>query len=785
MSIMFRPPTASIEPIGWAQVFGFRHGNDAFFARVRSAQLASLNRFVPFNVTLMLINVVVLLYTLRTLADFTFLMRWGAVMGGLALLWSARFWRVKQRGIADAVPPTQFWLITAEVIGFGLCWAVMVLHLMPQAGIGAQALLMLMSLAAMGAAGLSAVVMPVCGIGMVLAIGAATLASVPGGSILSAPMIALAFLTFALVIARGIMVSSMALMVRMRSEDGLAERNEMVRLLLSEFESNGSDWLIEVDADGRLTHVSPRLAEVAARPQGELIGRPLLDLLGDERRGKGRSSVKALAGAFVARRGFRDITIPVAVKGETRWWALSGTPKTDALGGFAGYRGVGRDVTEARRSHDRIVELARYDPLTGLANRAQFREALGENLARATRTGRGCGLLFIDLDHFKTINDTLGHAAGDRLLREAGLRMQAAVGGHATLARLGGDEFAVLLPDASQRRVQGVAAAIIAAMAKPFAIDGQPARIGASIGYAIGPDDGATLDKLLKSADLALYEAKSHGRGTACRYVPELRERAEERRTMEADLGLALERGELALAFQPVVDAADERITGFEALLRWHNPRLGNIPPSRFIPIAEDTGMIVPIGRWVIATACAWAARWPDHVRIAVNLSPAQIGDPTLVAVVERALAENCLDPARLELEITESLFLDEKPTTIETLAALRALGVSFALDDFGTGYSSLGYLHKAAFSRIKIDRSFVSRAAEANGEASAIIQAIVNLAHSLDMTTTAEGTETRAEFELCRDLGCEQIQGYFFGRPMPPEEATALVVETRVKAVA
>jgi diguanylate cyclase (GGDEF)-like protein/PAS domain S-box-containing protein len=789
MSIMFRPPVIPAEPVGWVNVLGFRQHNDAFFARVRAAQLAALDRFLPFNVTLLTANVVALLYTLRAIADPGFLLSWAAAMGGLALLWSLRTLTVRRRGSQDNISAARFWAISAEFIAFGVCWAVMVVHLMPHAETEQQAMLMLMSLAAMGAAGLSTVVMPVCGIAIVAIIGIAALASVPAGSVLSAPMIALAFCTFSLVISRGILVSSRALMIRMRTEDGLAERNEVVRLLLSEFESNGSDWLIEVDADGRLTHVSPRLAEVAARSRSELLGLSLLDLLGDERRGKGRSSVQALTGAFVARRGFRDITIPVAVAGETRWWALSGTPKTDAIGAFAGYRGVGRDVTEARRSHDRIIELARYDPLTGLANRALFRESLGENLARATRTGRGCGLLFIDLDHFKTINDTLGHAAGDRLLREAAQRMQAAVGGHATLARLGGDEFAVLLPDASQRRVEGVATAIIAAMSGPFAIDGQPARIGASIGYAIGPHDGATLDRLLKSADLALYEAKNHGRGKAVHYVAELRERAEEQRAIEADLAVALDRGELALAFQPVVDAADERITGFEALLRWHNPRLGNIPPSRFIPIAEETGLIIPIGHWVLANACAWAARWPEHVRIAVNLSPAQIGDPALVAAVQRALADNGLDPARLELEITESLFLDEKPSTIATLAALRALGVSFALDDFGTGYSSLGYLHKAAFSRIKIDRSFVSRAAEANtetsGEASAIIQAIVNLAHSLDMTTTAEGTETRAEFELCRDLGCEQIQGYYFGRPMPPEEATALVVETRVKAVA
>ncbi len=279
-----------------------------------------------------------------------------------------------------------------------------------------------------------------------------------------------------------------------------------------------------------------------------------------------------------------------------------------------------------------------------------------------------------------------------------------------------------------------------------------------------------------------MYEVKSNGRGAACRYVPEIRERAEERRALEADLAQALERDQLALHFQPVVEAADEHIVGFEALLRWTHPTLGKIPPDKFIPVAEETGLIIPIGHWVIATACAWAARWPAHIRVAVNLSPAQIDDPLLLEVGEPALSDNGIDPGRLELEITESVFLDERARTIEKLAALKGLGVRFALDDFGTSYSSLGYLHKAAFSRIKIDRSFVSRALHANGEASAIIQAIVTLAHSIDMATTAEGTETRAEFEKIRALGCEQVQGYLFGRPMPPEEATALVVEAPVR---
>ena len=776
MSVLFKPPIAVASAIGWWQVFGFRQVDEAFFARARAVQLQALNRYVPFNTLLMLVNIAALLTTLGACAINGFMLGWGGVMAGLALLWALRFVNIRRRGPATTATPALFWTVSAEVAAFGAGWAAMLLHLMPQAGPGGQALLLLLSVTAMGACGFAAAVMPVCAIALVVMIGGGTLVSLPPGSPLAMPAIVIAIVTFALLIGRGVVVTSFAMMARMRTEADLGDRNEIVRLLLNEFEANGSDWLIEVDQEGRLTHVSPRLADVARRPRSELLGQPLLSLLGKEKRGDGRTAVRVLTTTFEARRGFRDITIPVDVSGETRWWALSGTPKTAGDGSFAGYRGVGRDVTEARRSHDRIAQLARFDPLTGLANRALFRESLEDALARAVRTGKSCALLFIDLDRFKAVNDTLGHSAGDRLLRETAGRLRDAIGGGATIARLGGDEFAVMLPDASARRVDTIARAIVASLGAPFNLDGHSASIGASVGYALGPADGSSVDKLLKSADLALYEVKSNGRGATCRFVPSIAEKADERRALEADLALALERGELALAFQPVVEASDEQIVGFEALLRWRHPLLGNIPPDKFIPVAEATGLIVPIGTWVIETACAWAARWPAHIRIAVNLSPVQIDDPRLIETVARALHVNNLDPARLELEITESLFLNEKPATISTLAALRGLGVVFALDDFGTGYSSLGYLQKAAFSRIKIDRSFVSRAVQPGSEAGAIIKAIVTLAHSLDMTTTAEGTETREEFEFCREIGCEQVQGYLFGRPMPPEEATALV---------
>ena len=778
MTAMFRPPIAVSKAIGWQQVFGFDQADDAFFARVRAAQLAELYRYVPFNVVLIGINLLAVGISVRELGDAGFLGGWGLAVTCLAAVWLLRWNDARRNGDPLTVTRRQFWLVSAEVAVFGVCWAAMIAHLLPAAQFDHQAVLLLLSLTVMGACGFAAAVAPVCAVALVGIVALSTLLALPSGSVLLSPMVVLGFVSFAVLIIRGVIVTSFAMMARMRTQSELNARTAIVGLLLTELESNGSDWLIEVDADGRLTHVSPRMADVAGRSRDALIGEPLLSIVGDRRSSQGRTAVRALTERFLAQRPFRDAVVPARVDDDLRWWSLSGTPKYDVHGCFAGYRGVGKDITEVRRGQDRIAELARFDPLTGLANRALFREKLDDALARATRTGRPCALLFIDLDRFKGVNDHLGHHAGDRLLREAATRLRQAAGTGASIGRLGGDEFAVMIPGASPRRAEAVSRAIVAALARPFELDGVPATIGASVGFALGPQDGASTEALLRAADLALYEVKASGRGAACRFVPAIGVKVEERRALEADVRKALERGELALAFQPVVEASDEHIVGFEALLRWTHPRLGNIPPAKFIPVAEEIGAIIPIGHWVIREACRWASGWPRHIRIAVNLSPAQFDDPLLVATVQQALADFDIEPERLELEITESLFLNEKATTIERLAALKALGIRFALDDFGTGYSSLGYLHKASFSRIKIDRSFVSRLSQADGEATAIVQAIVSLANSLDMATTAEGTETRAEFEAVRALGCAQVQGYYFGRPMPPEQATALVGE-------
>jgi len=771
MSAMFRPPIAAAKAIGWWQVFGLRQGPAPLWARVRGHQLAILNRYVPFNVTLMTVNMTGLAWLLSDVYDSRFVLGWVGVMVLLAGLWGARWWRTRRLPEAREATPRQFWEVSVEVAGFGLTWAALVLHLLPMVTVEQQMVLVLLSVTTMGACGFAAAMLPACGSFLVVVIATATVFGLPDWSPLAMPIVSLAFASFTVLIVRGILMTTFGIMVRMQTQAENAEAAATIGLLLNEFEAHGSDWLIEVDAHGRLTHVSPRLCEVAGRPARALMGAALVGLIGPDRRNPAvRGAIRQLGGYFSARTPFRDLAVPIAVRGELRWWQLSGTPRHEG-GCFAGYRGVGSDITEARRAADRISELARFDPLTGLANRALLRETLAEAL-----TGQGCALLFVDLDRFKAVNDALGHAAGDALLRSVAGRLRSLCGPGATIGRLGGDQFAVVLTPGHPRRATALAGRIVRVLALPEAAADQLLTIGASVGYAFGPGDGTGVDELLRAADLALYEAKSIGRGQACRFQPLLQHRAEERRALEVDLAHALDRGELSLAFQPIVEASDERIVGFEALLRWHHPVLGSIPPVKFIPVAEETGQIVRIGAWVLREACAQAAHWPDPIRIAVNLSPVQFEDPALPRVIAAALADHGIAPDRLELEITESVFLNERPATAAMIADLKATGVRFALDDFGTGYSALGYLRRSEFSRIKIDRSFVQRAANAETESTAIISAIVALANSLGMATTAEGTETRQEFEACRTLGCLQVQGYLFGRPMPASDATALV---------
>lgn len=432
-----------------------------------------------------------------------------------------------------------------------------------------------------------------------------------------------------------------------------------------------------------------------------------------------------------------------------------------------GWVGTHQDITEQRRNEERIHYAARHDALTDLPNRIEFGEAMtaaeGEIAA-----GRRMAVMCVDLDHFKAVNDTLGHSVGDRLLVGMADRLRAAVRGSDMVARLGGDEFAVLLGlDEGPGEAAAVAERIIAAASEPFEIEGHHVLISASVGLAVAPADGRVAEALLKSADIALYRAKSEGRGTHCFFKRGMDAALQRRRAIEAGLKFALVREEFSLVFQPLMSVAYNTVTCFEALLRWHHEDLGMVPPSEFIPIAEETGLIVAIGEWVLDQACRTAASWPEDVRIAVNLSAVQFRSGKLVDQVASILERSGLAAQRLELEITESLLLADTEHATATLHALRALGVRISMDDFGTGYSSLSYLRAFPFDKIKIDRTFIGDVASRDDDL-AIIKAVIGLGESLGMSTTAEGIETASQLEAVRAQGCTEVQGFLFGAPLP-----------------
>jgi diguanylate cyclase (GGDEF)-like protein/PAS domain S-box-containing protein len=565
------------------------------------------------------------------------------------------------------------------------------------------------------------------------------------------------------------------------AELALKEKNEVVSLLLREFEDSGGDWMWQTDSSRCLTHVSPRFALALGMETNELETKPLLQILAGElwEKGKLSKSMHELADRLKNRESFSDLIIPVVIRGENHWWEMSASPRFDDNGSFIGFRGVGSDVTSARKSADKINHMARFDTLTGMPNRLQINEVMGAAMAQADHWRGRCGFMMIDLDRFKAVNDTLGHPVGDRLLVQVAERLHSIMTSNELAGRLGGDEFAVVIKEVKDPAILAkIAQNIIDTLSQPYEVDNHTLYIGASIGTAMAPRDGRAVETLIRSADLALYRSKDQGGSAFNSYEPQLHVHAEERRVLEIALRKALERNEFEVHYQPVVNAGSGTIESFEALLRWNNPDLGMVSPAKFIPIAEDARLIRPIGEWVLRTACMDAMQWPSTVRIAVNVSAEQLHDANFVTTVMSALSQAGLPPHRLELEVTESLFMKEGTAALAVLDKILSLGVRLALDDFGTGYSSLGYLSKTKFSTIKVDRSFVQGAARNAPESLAIIRAVVALADSLGMSTTAEGVETEEECRMINLLGCKKIQGYLFGRPMPRADTLNLFTQ-------
>jgi diguanylate cyclase (GGDEF)-like protein/PAS domain S-box-containing protein len=540
-------------------------------------------------------------------------------------------------------------------------------------------------------------------------------------------------------------------------------------LLLQNFEESGRGWFWSTNAQGNLTYLSASVCATLGKDLSELAGSPLVELFYPPL--PGNDQQRTLQFILTKQTKFDDLPLQARCMGDEVWWAVSGRAYHDSAGNFSGYRGSGTDITSQRQSAQDNNRLATYDSLTGLLNRFRMSKLLDSTLSAFASQKRACAVMLIDLDRFKQVNDTLGHPAGDALLKQVAERLIKVVGDREKVCRLGGDEFQIILQDNEDRGALGdLAGEIIYSLSQPYFIDGSRCIIGASIGIAISPFDGRSSEDLIRNADLALYAAKGSGRGRFRFYSAELLQTAEDRRVLEEDLRDALAKGEIHMAYQPVVSAKSNTVTGFEALIRWNHPERGPISPAVFIPIAEDAELIAELGEWAINQACKDAVTWPAKLKVAVNVSPVQFADIGLPKIVKNALVESGLARERLELEITESVFLQESSDTNAMFTALKKVGVRLALDDFGTGYSSLSYLKTAPFDKIKIDQSFVRGATEPGSRNKAIIAAIVALADALDMETTAEGIESLDQLALVRSLNVSHIQGYVYSKPVSTE---------------
>jgi diguanylate cyclase (GGDEF)-like protein/PAS domain S-box-containing protein len=565
---------------------------------------------------------------------------------------------------------------------------------------------------------------------------------------------------------------------RRRTEKALQQSEQRFRQLVA----MSSDWYWEQDRQYRFTSITGDFTQKAGIAVSSRLGRTRWECVPELEQTDGGREHIARVTAHEAFQNFEYQALDD--NGDTRWFSINGQPVFDESGEFAGYRGTGSDITARKLTEQRVYHVAQHDVLTGLPNRSLLQDRLGQAVAYAGRSGFPVWVMMIDLDRFKYVNDSMGHKAGDVLLMTVASRLRSSLRDTDTVARLSGDEFVVILSEhAGEPLTRDIVQRVMDSVARPVMLGNKEFFVTCSIGVAVYPSEGTPADSLIEHADIAMYRAKKLGRNNFQLYTPAMNEESLERVQIETALRNALERNEFVLHYQPQVDLASGQIVGMEALIRWEHPELGTVPPGRFVFVAEETGLIVQIGAWVMRTAAAQNKAWQDaglgRLRVAVNLSARQFGDPELIAGIESVLADTGLDPACLEIELTESLFMSEASAAVELLHRMKALGVNLSIDDFGTGYSSLSYLSRFPIDVLKIDRSFVADITDDANDA-AIVSSIIALAHNLKLSVIAEGVETPEQLDYLRSQGCDEMQGYYFSRPLPASEFEQLLHEKR-----
>jgi len=747
-------------------------------AEFRARQLHAVLRLAPLTMLANALNAALIGAAFWNVADRALLVGWGLAVAGVVARGMRLWWRLRNRTARRKASQRALRRAVLHAGVLAGLWGLVPLLLLPGADGAHQLLVATITTGMMCAGGFVLATVPVAGTVYVLILGTSSAVALVRADFPLVWPVGMLLLVYAGIVIASVWLTARLFGARLAAETDARQQSEVIGLLLRDFEENTSDVLWEIDAEGRLCRVSPRLAALIGASVDELRATPVFDLLQrlapvDE---SGAGALEAIRRHLQEGTPFRDLPLATLLRGTTRWWSLTAKPLIDADGRRVGWRGVAHDITEAQHANHQLTWLAHFDPLTGLANRHQFRVQLAALLAPAAGPPKPCAVLCLDLDHFKQINDTLGHAIGDGLLREVAKRLLDATRSSDTVARVGGDEFAIILRDVSAAsEAEQLTQRLLEGLRAPCEVRGSHVAARASIGIAVAPRDGSDIDALLNHADLALYAAKSAGRGGFRLFAPQMAALTRRRLLIEQALRGALERGELSIVYQPQVDLAAWNVTGFEALLRWRHAELGEVSPGEFVAVAEEAGLIQAIGAWVLEEACREAAGWPQPLLVSVNVSPVQIRSLDLCSLAASVLRASGLAANRLELEITESVFMNEGDATMSALRSLREAGMRIALDDFGTGYSSLAYLRRFPFDTLKIDRNFVSELL-LRRDMRAIVKMIVGLAQTLDMKIVAEGVDEPAQASVLSRYGCSTVQGYLIAEPMPADRIPAFL---------